>query len=131
MKGDLYNTEASMKKKSLGLTIRAENQQVVGFYGWKGPTSHGQGPLPLEQVAQSSIQPSLGLLWLWGTHSFSGQLCPWQSPAEIELFNSSVNQPAANPASVQGKREQVQRAFREQNKTAQHFAFPATFAGPL
>lgn len=45
MKGVLYNIKASMKKKSLDL-IRSENQQVAGFYGWKGPQATGRATSP-------------------------------------------------------------------------------------
>lgn len=48
-------------------------ESTSGWVLWlEGTTSHGQGHLPLEHVAQSSFQPSLELLWIWGIHSFSG-----------------------------------------------------------
>jgi len=37
---------------------------------------HGQGHLPLEQVAQSPIQPGLEHCQGGGSHSFSGQQVP-------------------------------------------------------
>ncbi|EOA97032.1 hypothetical protein Anapl_17450, partial [Anas platyrhynchos] len=40
------------------------------------PPCHGLGHLPLDQVAQSPIQPGLEHLQGWGTHSFSGQPVP-------------------------------------------------------
>ena len=36
----------------------------------------GQGHLPLDQVAQSPIQPGLEHLQGWGIHNFSGQPVP-------------------------------------------------------
>jgi len=43
---------------------------------WFQPPCHGQGQLPLDQVAQSSIQPGLEHCQGWGSHNFSGQLVP-------------------------------------------------------
>ena len=40
------------------------------------PPCHGQGHLPLDQVAQSPIQPGLGHCQGWGSHSLSGQPVP-------------------------------------------------------
>jgi len=40
------------------------------------PPCHEQGHLPLEQVAQSSIQPGLEHRQGGGSHSFSGQPVP-------------------------------------------------------
>ena len=52
--------------------------------GWKGHLKiisfqlpcHGQGHLPLDQVAQSPIQPDFDHFQGWGIHSFSGQPVP-------------------------------------------------------
>jgi len=43
---------------------------------WFHPLCHGQGYLPLDQAAQSSIQPGLGHCQGGGSHSFSGQPGP-------------------------------------------------------
>jgi len=40
---------------------------------WFQPPCHEQGHLPLDQVAQSSIQPGLEHYQRRGIHSFSGQ----------------------------------------------------------
>jgi len=40
------------------------------------PSWHGQGHLPLGQVAQSPVQPGLGHFQGGGIHSFSGQPVP-------------------------------------------------------
>ena len=43
---------------------------------WFQPPCHEQGHLPLDQVAQSSIQPGLERCQGGGIHSFSGQPVP-------------------------------------------------------
>jgi len=43
---------------------------------WFQPLCHEQGHLPLDQVAQSSIQPGLEHLQGGGSHNFSGQPVP-------------------------------------------------------
>jgi len=43
---------------------------------WFQPPCHEHGHLPLDQVAQSSIQPGLEHCQGGGTHSFSGQPVP-------------------------------------------------------
>ena len=43
---------------------------------WFQPPCHGQGHLPLEQGAQSSIQPGLEHCQGGGSHNFSGQPAP-------------------------------------------------------
>jgi len=62
--------------------------------GWKGPKDHlvpspcrEQGHLPLDQVAQSSIQPGLEHCQGGGSHSFSGQPVPvFHHPHGEEFF---------------------------------------------
>ena len=51
------------------------------------PRCHKQGHLPLDQVAQSPVQPGLGMLPGIGSHSFSGQPVP----------NLKIHQRASSP----------------------------------
>uniref|UniRef100_A0A672TM59 Uncharacterized protein n=1 Tax=Strigops habroptila TaxID=2489341 RepID=A0A672TM59_STRHB len=49
---------------------------------------HGQGHLPLDQVAPSPVQPGLEHCQGWGSHSFSGQPVPGpHHPHREELLN--------------------------------------------
>jgi len=50
---------------------------------WFQPPCHEQGHLPLDQVAQSSIQPDLEHCQGGGSHSFSGQ----PVPSKLENFD--------------------------------------------
>ncbi|SGA33774.1 Uncharacterised protein [Chlamydia abortus] len=43
---------------------------------WFQPPCRGQGGQPLDQAAQSHIQPGLQCLRGWGVHSLSGQVVP-------------------------------------------------------
>jgi len=49
-----------------------ETLKIIRFQ----PPCHDQGHLPLDQVAQSSIQPGLEHFQGGGIHSFSGQPVP-------------------------------------------------------
>ncbi|KAK4827689.1 hypothetical protein QYF61_020823 [Mycteria americana] len=61
-----------------------QNHRIIEWFGLEGtlkiiffqPTCHGPGHLPLDQVAQSPIQPGLECFQRWGIHSFSGQPVP-------------------------------------------------------
>jgi len=50
------------------------------------PPRHGQGHLPLEQAAQSPIQPGLEHCQEGGSHSFSGQPMPVPHHPHSEEF---------------------------------------------
>uniref|UniRef100_A0A8C3PLQ6 Uncharacterized protein n=1 Tax=Calidris pygmaea TaxID=425635 RepID=A0A8C3PLQ6_9CHAR len=58
--------------------------RIIEWFGLEGTLKiiefqtpcHGQGHLPLDQVAQSPIQPGLEHLQGWGSHNFSGQPVP-------------------------------------------------------
>ena len=57
------------------------NHRIIEWFGlegtlkitWIQPPCHEQGHLPLDQVAQSPIQPGLQHFQGGGIHSFSGQ----------------------------------------------------------
>jgi len=57
-----------------------KNRRIMEWFGLEEtfevhlvqPSWHGQGHLPLDQVAQSSVPPDLEHLQGWGIHSFSG-----------------------------------------------------------
>jgi len=58
------------------------------------PPCHGQGHLPLDQVAQISIQPRLEPFWGWDIYSFSGQPVPVpHHPHHKKFLKSNVNYP--------------------------------------
>ncbi|NXJ61016.1 SNTG1 protein, partial [Rostratula benghalensis] len=54
------------------------------------PPCHGQGRLPLEQVAQSPVQPDLQHFKRWGIHSFSRQPIPGFSCCHCLFHNMRV-----------------------------------------
>jgi len=66
------------------IQIQADIIESTNSLGWKGPyrpssskaPCHGQGHLPLDQVAQSPIQPGLEHSQEGGIHIFSGQPVP-------------------------------------------------------
>jgi len=61
------------------------------------PPSHGQGHLPLDQVAQSPVQPGLEHFQGGDSHSFSGQPVPvFHHPHGEEFFFliSNLNLPS-------------------------------------
>ena len=53
---------------------------------WFQPRCHGQGHLPLDQVAQSPIQPGVEQFNGWGIHSLSGQPVPVPHHPQSEEF---------------------------------------------
>jgi len=57
---------------------------------WFQPPCHEQGHLPLDQVAQSSIQPGLERFQGGGSHSFSGQPVPVFHHPPSEEFLPSI-----------------------------------------
>ena len=66
-------------KDSFDWIIESQNAM-----GWKGPLKvilfqlpcHEQGHIPLDQVAQSPVQPDLECFQGWGSYHLSGQLVP-------------------------------------------------------
>ena len=64
--------------------IWVENHRITGWLGLEGtlkliqfqPPCHGQGHLPLDQVAQSPVQPGVEHCQGGCSHSFSGQPVP-------------------------------------------------------
>jgi len=61
-----------------------QHGKIIEWFGLEGTLKttkfqcpcHGQGHLPLDQVAKSLIQPGLEHCQGWGIHSFSGQPVP-------------------------------------------------------
>jgi len=49
---------------------------------------HGEGHLPLDQVAQSPVQPGLEPFQAWGIHSFSGRPVPVAHHPQCKEFFS-------------------------------------------
>ena len=64
--------------------LRYSIHRIIEWFGlegtlkiiWFQPPCHGQGHLPLDQVAQSPIQPGLEHCQGWGSHNFPGQPVP-------------------------------------------------------
>ena len=64
--------------------IDSQNQRITEWFGLEETfkdqlvqhTCHGEGYLPLEHDAQSSIQPGLEPLQWWDIYNLSGQLVP-------------------------------------------------------
>ena len=79
--------------------MRSQNHRLV----WVGrdlkahpvpALCHGQGHLPLDQVAQSPIQPGLDHCQGWDSHSFSGQPVPGPHHPHREELVSNLNFPS-------------------------------------
>jgi len=64
--------------------LQLQNHRIIEWFGlegtlkiiWLQPPCHEQGYLPLDQAAQSSIQPGLEHCQGGGSHSFFGQPVP-------------------------------------------------------
>jgi len=68
----------------LARILEGSHQRIIEWFGLEGnlkitqfqPPCHGQGQLPLAQVAQSPVQPGLEHFQGGGSHSFSGKPVP-------------------------------------------------------
>jgi len=88
----------------------SENHGIIKWFGlvgtleiiWFQPPCHEQGHLPLDQAAQSSIQPAFEHCQGGGSHNFSGQPVPvFDHPHGEELCGRlSLQIPQSGKASV-------------------------------